>query len=59
MKRFPIVGLIAVAVTVGSVLLAERLRPADIEPDEPNPPETEEELMSEGRASDTGVMSSS
>jgi DHA1 family inner membrane transport protein len=59
LENFPSVGAIAVVICIGSVLLAERLRPADIEPDEPNAPETEEELLLEGRASDTGAVSTS
>jgi predicted MFS family arabinose efflux permease len=57
--NFPIVGLLGVAMTVVSVVLAELLRPAAIEPNVENEPETEEELIVEGRASDTGCVSTS
>ncbi len=59
LEGFPIVGVLAVISAVASVLLAERLRPAEIEPNVENAPETEEELIVEGRASDTGVVSTS
>jgi predicted MFS family arabinose efflux permease len=57
--NFPIVGALGVAMTIASVALAELLRPAAIEPNVENEPETEEELIVEGRASDTGVVSTS
>jgi hypothetical protein len=57
--NFPIVGALGVAMTIASVALAELLRPAAIEPNVENEPETEEELIAEGRASDTGCVSTS
>jgi predicted MFS family arabinose efflux permease len=58
-EHFPVVGLLGAGLAIFSVFLAERLRPAEIEPDVSNEPETEEELVIEGRASDTGVVSPS
>jgi predicted MFS family arabinose efflux permease len=58
-EHFPVVGLLGAGMTIASVFLAELLRPAEIEPDVINEPETEEELAIEGRASDTGVVSPS
>jgi MFS transporter, DHA1 family, inner membrane transport protein len=59
LEHFWIIGLIGAGITIGSVFMAELLRPAAIEPDVENEPETEEELTIEGRASDTGVVSPS
>ena len=58
-ERFPIVGLLGASMAIFAVFLAQLLLPAEIEPDVPNEPETEEELVIEGRASDTGVGSPS
>jgi DHA1 family inner membrane transport protein len=58
-ENFPIVGMLGAGMAISSVFLAEMLRPAAIEPNVVNEPETEEELTLEGRASDTGVVSPS
>jgi predicted MFS family arabinose efflux permease len=58
-EYFPIVGLLGATIAILSVFLAQFLRPAEIEPDVANEPETEEELVIEGRASDAGVGSPS
>jgi MFS family permease len=58
-EYFPVVGLLGAGIAIVSVFLAQLLRPAEIEPDVANEPETEEELVIEGRATDTGVASPS
>jgi hypothetical protein len=56
-EHFPIVGLLGASIAILSVFLAQLLRPAEIEPNVVNEPESEEELVIEGRASDSGVGS--